>query len=69
MNRKSNESAAEVVTNAPTYAPTPQCERGHSLWEGVCEKCTECGREFDPSGLLIAGGRSEGDIDGWGNLC
>ncbi len=58
----------EKAAQASGYQPSPECNRGHSLWEGACEKCSECGREFDGNGLLVAYGRSEGDLDDWGSL-
>jgi hypothetical protein len=50
------------------YQPCPECNRGHSFWEDICEKCSECGREFDANGLIVGMAHSEGDLDGWGNL-
>ncbi len=60
---------SELKLEAIAYRPCPQCFRGHYFWEGDCEKCGECGREFNVHGLLIANARCEGDLDGWGTLC
>ncbi len=58
----------ERMAQSNGYQPCPECNRGHSLWEDTCEQCSDCGREFDANGLLIAAARSEGDLDGWGSL-
>lgn len=60
-----NQGAIEVAS----YRPCPQCLKGHWMWDDDCERCGECGREFDASGRLIASARCEGDLDGWGTLC
>ncbi|MBI2953967.1 MAG: hypothetical protein HYY30_06605 [Chloroflexi bacterium] len=63
------EIPGKTTTEVFECEPCPQCLRGHSIWEGGCERCGECGREFDANGLLLQAARCEGDLDGWGSLC
>ncbi len=66
--KQNRKAMGEGNGTSATYSPCPDCRQGFTIWEGPCEKCGECGREFSNSGVLIQMACCEGDLDGWNAL-